>query len=211
MPNTLTAKILFLDLSALRPRRNQNIPPTSEKTPDSKKEINTMLHEQQSGLRNEKGQFLQGFTGNPAGRPKGSRNRLGEAFLEGLAADFEAHGAEAIAECKADQPDRLHPDRSLPPAGKVGNDGASGRAARYDAREDRGHGASASRRSLAAKRRATAQVQPATARDARDEARALAQECGAAAGGARFGAYWAAGRHNPRLGAFLVSVFLITY
>ena len=63
-----------------------------------------MLNEQRSGLRNEKGQFLQGFTGNPAGRPRGSRNKLGEAFLETLAADFDAHGAEAIAECRLTNP-----------------------------------------------------------------------------------------------------------
>ena len=54
--------------------------------------------------RNSRGQFLQGFTGNPSGRPKGSRNRLGESFLEVLVDDFEAHGAEAIAECRLTNP-----------------------------------------------------------------------------------------------------------
>src|SRR5208283_5305736 len=63
-----------------------------------------MLHEQQKVLRNGKGQFLQGVSGNAAGRPKGSRNRVGEAFLEALAADFDAHGAEAIAECRLTNP-----------------------------------------------------------------------------------------------------------
>src|SRR5262245_36762420 len=33
--------------------------------------------------------------GNP-GRPKGSRNKLGEAFIQALAEDFERHGAEVI-------------------------------------------------------------------------------------------------------------------
>jgi hypothetical protein len=35
-------------------------------------------------------------SGNP-GRPKGSRNKLGEAFLDALHADWQEHGTEAIA------------------------------------------------------------------------------------------------------------------
>jgi hypothetical protein len=42
--------------------------------------------------------------GNP-GRPKGSRNKLGEAFIEALVADFEADGAEAIVKCRKEKPD----------------------------------------------------------------------------------------------------------
>ena len=63
-----------------------------------------MLHEQQKALRNGKGQFLQGVSGNAAGRPKGSRNRVGEAFLEVLADDFEAHGREAVEQCRLNSP-----------------------------------------------------------------------------------------------------------
>lgn len=37
-----------------------------------------------------------GRSGNPAGRPKGSRNKLGEGFLAALLADFEVHGPETI-------------------------------------------------------------------------------------------------------------------
>jgi len=32
-----------------------------------------------------------------SGRPRGSRNKLGEVFIAALAQDFEAHGAWAIA------------------------------------------------------------------------------------------------------------------
>ena len=68
------------------------------------KAISTMSHEQQKDSRNAKGQFLQGVSGNVAGRPKGSRNRVGEAFLEVLADDFEAHGREAVEQCRLNSP-----------------------------------------------------------------------------------------------------------
>jgi hypothetical protein len=38
------------------------------------------------------------------GRPEGSRNRLGEEFLEALAEDFAEHGREAIVACRAEKP-----------------------------------------------------------------------------------------------------------
>lgn len=42
--------------------------------------------------------------GNP-GRPKGSRNKLGEAFLEDMLADWEANGPAAIRKVREDKPD----------------------------------------------------------------------------------------------------------
>ena len=47
--------------------------------------------------------FQPGGLGGP-GRPKGSRNRLAEAFLDALHADFQANGVEAIAAARAESP-----------------------------------------------------------------------------------------------------------
>lgn len=41
-------------------------------------------------------QIQPGQVLNPAGRPKGSRNKLGEQFLTSLQAHWEEHGDEAI-------------------------------------------------------------------------------------------------------------------
>lgn len=39
------------------------------------------------------------------GRPKGSRNKLGEDFLKAMAEDFEQHGKVAIEAVRAEKPD----------------------------------------------------------------------------------------------------------
>lgn len=52
--------------------------------------------------RGPDGRFL---TGNNGGRrPKGSRNRLSEAFLSALASDFQENGAEAIEALRRTDP-----------------------------------------------------------------------------------------------------------
>lgn len=56
------------------------------------------VHEQKPWL------FKPGQSGNPAGRVKGSRNKLGEAFIEALHDDFQAHGVKAIEEVRTDDP-----------------------------------------------------------------------------------------------------------
>jgi hypothetical protein len=41
---------------------------------------------------------------NPAGRPKGSRNKLSDAFLQALADDFEAHGKGVVEKVRTERP-----------------------------------------------------------------------------------------------------------
>ncbi|MFA6043632.1 MAG: DUF5681 domain-containing protein [Phycisphaerales bacterium] len=48
--------------------------------------------------------WKEGQSGNPAGRPKGSRNKLGEAFIEALHDDFNANGIVAIETMRAADP-----------------------------------------------------------------------------------------------------------
>lgn len=43
--------------------------------------------------------------GNP-GRPKGSRNKLGEQFVRALQKDFEAHGEQVIETVRMEKPDQ---------------------------------------------------------------------------------------------------------
>jgi Family of unknown function (DUF5681) len=48
--------------------------------------------------------FKPGQSGNPAGRPKGARSRLGERFIEALASDFEQHGEEVVERVRVRDP-----------------------------------------------------------------------------------------------------------
>jgi hypothetical protein len=55
-----------------------------------------------NAIRDQHGRFLTGNSGG--GRPRGSRNKLTERFLDTIADDFAEHGAEAIAKLRLDDP-----------------------------------------------------------------------------------------------------------
>ncbi len=57
--------------------------------------------QKQAGLRTP---WKPGQSGNPAGRPKGARSKLGEDFVAALHEDFAAHGVAAIQKMREEKP-----------------------------------------------------------------------------------------------------------
>jgi len=48
--------------------------------------------------------WQRGFSANPAGRPRGSRNKLSEAVICAFYRDFSKHGEKTIAKVRRDKP-----------------------------------------------------------------------------------------------------------
>lgn len=75
---------------------------------DVKKRVAELQSQREIDTKNnrdgETGQFLQGFSGNPRGRPRGSRNLLGEKFISDLAAEWERSGVSALERVSREDP-----------------------------------------------------------------------------------------------------------
>lgn len=49
--------------------------------------------------------FVKGQSGNPAGKPLGSKHKISEKFISSLTADFEQHGETVIERVRAEKPE----------------------------------------------------------------------------------------------------------
>jgi Family of unknown function (DUF5681) len=48
--------------------------------------------------------FAKGQRGNPAGRPKGSKHKIKQDFIDALQDDFEVHGAKTFIKARETDP-----------------------------------------------------------------------------------------------------------
>ena len=76
------------------------------KVPKSEKPVSTGKKLDMRGIApgSQQTWFKPGQSGNPVGRPEGSKNRVNEDFLGALADDFAVHGPTAIVQMREKDP-----------------------------------------------------------------------------------------------------------
>lgn len=62
------------------------------------------MSDENTPSKDEKGRFVTGNIGG--GRHKGSRNKLGEQFIDDLYADWQANGVETLQRVREEKPDQ---------------------------------------------------------------------------------------------------------
>ena len=62
------------------------------------------MSEPDSTKKKQGHRFKPGQSGNPNGRPKGSRNKIGEEFLAALQADFIENGEDVVKKVRKENP-----------------------------------------------------------------------------------------------------------
>lgn len=69
-----------------------------------KNRLNARLDHAPDNTGKQQSRWQLGQSGNPAGCPKGSRNKLSETFLQLIADDFEAHGKRVVEKVRTERP-----------------------------------------------------------------------------------------------------------
>ena len=78
---------------------------TTSKTSKASPNVGASSSQEQGEKQRPPQLFKPGQSGNPGGRPVGSRNKLQGDFMRELADDFSEHGRTAIQNCRTEKPD----------------------------------------------------------------------------------------------------------